>query len=1825
MQFTPSETTAHLKESIASYLESQYRISHPLVFDERSHLLRQPGVIAQDPFIESTPAFSTGSFIRDLEQRMPDTVPEGLSDLVQHGVPVGRFPLYTHQEEALLASFGDSPNLLVATGTGSGKTEAFVLPILARLLHEARSWFSPSDTTPTRGIFTNGVWDHSRRNELRSAALRAIILYPMNALVNDQMSRLRRVLSLGGSPEWQRQRLNGNVIHFGMYTSLTEVTGSPDREYKRQRFSDYIAQLEQEWNSLPDNMKTVGNWPAVDGPEMLCRWDMQAAPPDILVTNYSMLEYMLIRPIESPIFEMTREWLATSPENKLTLVLDEAHTYTGAKGAEVAHLVRRLKERLGIRSGDGKLRAIATSASIPTYQAGGAELLKRFSADLFGEAHDSFTLVKAGIDKTATSHPTKNTAILSAFRDFHDSFSFANPWPVMRCLAKALALPAPDETADPRVAMYNMLADNNEIRWMRDRTARNATLLSELSVEQWPVETDQEDRERATSGVLTAGSYARPEPEPDTQPLLSMRIHPFFRGIPGFWACMNMQCSEIQPEFRGKRPVGRLYTDPRIWCGCGSRVLEVFTCRKCGLLFLGGIQDSGPGSLWPWSDDFSGELADQTGRYQVFAVEKPRLDYANSHRLMSTTLNCAEWQQDSRSTYEVDPARDRETDNVQSPFPSECPRCHNYRFSGDSSGGAREVVESLRTRGPRSISVLMKDMLRIQPAIGGTEKFRPKALVFTDSRQDAAQLAGDLRRDHRDDTFRQLLYHAFSVCNLCQGSGAVQSSPYVIGQRTETAEMRCDKCQGTGRNPNPSPMSFGELRRRVIGIQIDRDFDPTGESLQNAHRMLEANSEQVYSEAETTFNVMCNREIIQEDFGLEPLGLGMWSVRLPEKTGQFEGITEDETKSFLRIVARILATESILLPPLPLKPWEWPFDDDRMQRYERRRIVQSNRADHEKNLVPFNLAPYRKLGRYVAAVARVLKNKGRIVSDKQWLDELRSPLWEALTNFGILTPAGKRTSVRVFDQTVNRVPRGIRIDSFELHPVGDLVFRCTACRYVMGEALFGVCYRCGQQSGKVDPAYIRNFYRREALFAEPGSEFPDPYPVRATEHTGATHRTEARNIERWFQDLFLPAEHEGDHRIDILSVTTTMEMGIDIGSLLSVGLRNMAPNVANYQQRAGRAGRRGSAVATASTYALDRSHDQYYFHRPKQIVSDPPRVPTLYLANDVIARRHFRSLILSTFFQELAPKGAGVSLFNAWGTVERFLNGVDRSLSAYIRRHRKALSERVAAVVEQSHHGRIGEWLSELPGEIREAAADEPDKKKDLLEVLTMRGLLPKYAFPVDVVNLSIPSEEEADDAPYESQDYNPGISRDLKIALSEYAPGSEILLRRFPHTYIYISAAVHDPSDPHPNYTPTEQLNRCRRCHAVTIQLMDESQVTECAECRGRDIERTPYLRPKGFSVDQAKPDGGRVRYNRTTGRERAGYASTAQLLVGANAIVAGEDSASYAPNLYSHVYTGELIMLNAGKRGEDGAEGFHICKDCGRMLQPGETRHRYPSNVPPYSGPQVGPRAGWWCLNRKGDTNRVGLVHTFSSEVVILAAALPRSMDAPFMEASGKAVWHSFGTLMKEAASRLLQIMPEEIQVGVRSMRDPHNRILGEVFIYDDVPGGAGYARAIKGNLEEITREAMDMGLNCSNPDCAAACYHCLLGYRNQRTHNLLDRRLGADLLTYLLHNRRPAQPSGDFNDLAVNISEYTRAMWRVSEGETIGRLTVPVIFETKSHGRIGVLPIHPLTRRPTKGQLEDIRRRTGISIRAYTTFDIERRPFWVANELLREFPGR
>ena len=1617
MQFTPSEAVGHLKESIASYIESQYRVSHPLVFDERAALLRERGVVAQDPFIEATPAFAQARLLRELEQAHPNIVAPGLSSLVQHGVPVDRFPLYTHQEEALLASFGEAPNLLVATGTGSGKTEAFVLPILARILREASGWAAPRGAA-AEGFYSSDdqVWEHSRRHETREAGIRAIVLYPMNALVNDQMSRLRRVLALNGSPEWQRRNLNGNLVHFGMYTSLTPPTRGPEQSAKRQQFSEYLRHLEEEWESLSEKLRSTGNWPAVGGPEMLCRWDMQAAPPDILVTNYSMLEYMLVRPIESPIFDATRAWLDGGDDRAVTLVLDEAHTYTGAKGTEVAHLVRRLKDRLGLAPGSSRFRAIATSASIPNVPGAQSDLV-RFMSDLFGEPQDSFTLIHAGVQDEQPTTRNKNSAALDAFAQFHDEFSHDDPWPSIRALAQSLGYEQPNEGQDPQVALHGLLCDNEDLRWVRGRTARNATLLSALAQECWPG-AEPGIGDRATAGLLAAGSYARSVPLPDTPPILSMRMHAFLRGLPGLWACLNPQCPEVPEEFRGERPVGRLYTDPRPWCSkrCGCRVLEIFSCRKCGLLFVGGIPDSGGGGLWPWSDDFTGERRD-LGDYRVFGVEQPHGGHQIRFRSTKSTLQCSPQDGHARPTLDVEPATDWNDGTQVSPFPGRCPRCQNYR----SPQGDREIVEPLRTRGPRSISVVMEDTLRVQP---GTDAQNGaglrKALVFSDSRQDAAQVASDVKRDHQLDAFRQLLYKVLHQCPDCRGKGAVvDETPYQIGRETGSVEVPCDTCGGVGRSPRSLTIPYKELRGEVIDTQLALDIDPTDGHMPDAFERIGNNDSSVYEASQVAFDLAARREISQEDFGLEPLGLAMWSIPLPAHTGSLPPLSETETQVLLHTVARILATENILLPPQPLKPWEWP-SDDRIKSYERLRIIPGYKR--LQNYIPYNLQPRRKLGRYIGAIARALEAEDRIEDSVQWLDDLHWPLWKALRGFEILVPAGRRVN--------DQVPHGIRVDRFELGAVGDSVCRCRACRYVMGDVLLGVCYRCGQDADEVSTESVQNYFRRVAKFAEPGSGYPDPFPIRTAAHTAVVGRREARNIERWFQDLFRDSECREDRRVDILSVTTTMEMGIDIGSLLSVGLRNVAPTVANYQQRAGRAGRRGSALATVVTYARDRNHDQYYFDRPKEVVSEPPRVPVLHLDNEVIARRHIRSQVLAEFFVQTGTSGGKVGLFGAWGTTGHFLDSAGRArLASYIDAHRQVLLNRASMIVEDSLEHRVEEWISSLPDEVSRTC-ENGEPTDDLLESLLRSGILPKYAFPVDVVRLSIPEDDDQEDQ-YESQDFYSGIPRDLQIALTEYAPGAEILHWKFPDAYVYRSAGVYDPSARQPSYSPEELLSECRRCRAVSLSKLAAERAAQCPECGSHELRVMPYLEPRGFTVDAARPNGGREPY-RSGGRERAGYAPPAQLLVGASAITSGENHPSFAPRLYSAVHVGDLFMRNMGP--DRTQPGFVVCHVCGRHLHDQSSGpHTYPSDVPPHKGWRQGPRAGSPCPNKDQFNNRVVLGHRFRSEVILLAVDLPASLDAPIIEPSGRAVWYSFGTLVAEAAARYLQVDPDEVQIGV------------------------------------------------------------------------------------------------------------------------------------------------------------------------------------------------
>ena len=403
-------TIKQLHGSLRDYIEATYHISSPALIEQRKELLDRAGVIYQIPYIESTPRYQSGERFSAIKG-LPSAALNAYTALSTRAgdLPALLYdPPYKHQSEAIRRTLVDEKNLLVMTGTGSGKTESFLLPILGKFAREAEK--NPA----------------SFRDQ---TAVRALILYPMNALVNDQLGRLR---SLFGDPRTVAlfQKWADRPARFARYTSRTPYAGIRTREKDSVRlkaFDDFYVEVQRlaqgpvsdeqkQAKALLEELKARGKWPAKPDllawfgdkgtdwqdrktrafrravtlrgdVELLTRHEVQVAPPDLLVTNYSMLEYMLMRPIERPIFDQTRDWLELNPTEKFLIVLDEAHLYRGAAGAEVGLLLRRLRDRLNIPP--ERLQIICATASFKD-----ADYAPLFGAQLTGVPAHTFVPIQ---------------------------------------------------------------------------------------------------------------------------------------------------------------------------------------------------------------------------------------------------------------------------------------------------------------------------------------------------------------------------------------------------------------------------------------------------------------------------------------------------------------------------------------------------------------------------------------------------------------------------------------------------------------------------------------------------------------------------------------------------------------------------------------------------------------------------------------------------------------------------------------------------------------------------------------------------------------------------------------------------------------------------------------------------------------------------------------------------------------------------------------------------------------------------------------------------------------------------------------------------------------------------------------------------------------------------------------------------------------------------------------------------------------------------------------------------------------------------------------
>ena len=1733
MSLTIGETVQQLHQALQDYIEAAYHVSHPTLVSQRRQLLEKSGVIHQRPYLESTPRYKTGEMFQDLglDSAALDVfaaVSQAKGDLplLIHDPP------YQHQAISTKLSLVDNRSLVVMTGTGSGKTECFLLPILGKLASEAKNHGSNFGAMP---------------------AVRAMVLYPMNALVNDQLGRLRLLF---GDPRIVKKFKNwsGRPAQFARYTSRTLYPGVRDVNKDQVRLRPigkyYVRNLElaqgpaspeqETAEALVRELKNRGKWPAkpdlIDwygtkgkrwqdsnngefkrcvtlpsDAELLTRHEVQHAPPDVLVTNYSMLEYMLMRPLERSIFDYTRDWLYDNPDERFLLVIDEAHLYRGAAGAEVALLIRRLRMRLGISP--ERLQVICTSASFQD-----ADYAVKFGAQLTGKNQSEFSNVQGELlfrsgeaEGTVQDAQALDTIDL---RNFYESKSADERHSQVAIFLEYRGI---DSSKQLTRVLYDSLVSFGPMLKLINCTMTQARPVDELGKLLFN-EVEPKVRERAVTNLIALGSLAKRN---STEPsLLPCRVHSFYRGLVGLWVCMDSQCAKLPIEHRGG-PAGTLFSQPRDMCDCGTRVLELYTCRNCGTAYGRAYTNdvSDPNFLWP---EPGGEFRTTTSQFDELApidllLEVPVFSddvEPAEYDLVTGRVNPRHLGTRIRQVY-LRANRHKELERNNKPERTLCGEFIPCAVCGERAAFGRSSVQDHQTKGDEPFQALITKQIQVQPPSKDQTKLAPlqgrKILIFSDSRQTAARLAPKLQTYSTQDALRPLIvsgYHRLARPSVL--TSLLSLEDLYLGVLIAATDMRVRL-----RPELKSGESFQDdivVERAVSNGTLSRESDLLKLLVQLR------SSAPPESLLRAIVNSLTNRY-----YGLESLALASLVERqehspsiakLPDIPGYAQSY--EEKLAVARNWFRCWVRSGIWLSRMP--PAWWMRDVK----------PRSGKFQH---------------------MYRILKSKpAQKLFEKEWLPELLHLFAEQTT------------------------PGQFRLKGIELSlEIGGEWAYCQSCKTAQrpypGRT---TCVNCGQDSATLidpdnDPVFVarKGYYRASTLNA---MKNPPVFPISliAAEHTAQLNAARADEVfstaeehELLFQDVDLGNDDSGRARpaIDVLSCTTTMEVGIDIGTLSGVSLRNMPPSRANYQQRAGRAGRRGNTVATVTAFGSADSHDEHYFEYPDRMIRGAVEDPMLTLDNIEIAKRHVRAYLLQQFLNAKLPEiklGEQSHLFAVLGTVQDFkdpskvLNRVD--LELWLNTNSAKLKEDVASWLPMEicaeNRARLLDTLIDCAlGPIDEAIDYEPNElannsvernfsnvetasleaqeeqgeecpiqdpaSENLLDRLLYKGVLPRYAFPTDVATFHVFDQER-------STDYRPAFrftpSQGLPIALSQYAPGKEVWIAN----KLWMSGAIYSPI---PNERYRSWKNRqfyyeCTYCHYAHTTSIEEGvwgETKDCDACGGAGTfgPARYWLRPTGFAHDVNKDEG-----TSPDDQPARSYATRAKLTMHTPTDYTKWAKLSDRLRVF---YTYEyLLVTNRGPRNE----GYTYCTKCG-LIEPTAlpngavgAAHRKPY---PNSREE----------NCPGGAVTKGLMlgTDFISDVLLISMRVdPPLTLLPNLLSTDVALRTISEAFVKAACSKL-ELEFNELQAEYRPALTKAGRKgrEAEIYLYDTLPGGAGFAQQVEKLGITVFEDALQI-LEVCPENCDRSCYRCLRSYRNKYEHDLLDRHLGASLLRYFIHGTYP-----------------------------------------------------------------------------------------------------
>ncbi|MBV7530467.1 DEAD/DEAH box helicase [Chitinophaga sp. sic0106] len=1912
-----------IKENYIRYIETAFGTKFENVEKERRKTLNTDRILYREPWIEPLPDYKSSN--KTIDQLTTDDVknisPEELEifkGLVKTGLFPANIPLHFHQTQ-MLKKATEGKHCIITSGTGSGKTESFLLPLFAQLSKELNSW------APTTGVNKTQWWSDTtlkdsqivdtskdfiltehcqqRSNDNRPAAVRALVLYPMNALVEDQLTRLRKALDSDSTREWYNKNAGNNSIYFGRYNGNTPVAGElfnydnsglkKINSYKVKQLKSDLITINQEAinvasyiahnDNLPDKEENlISFFPRLDGSEMRCRFDMQIAPPDIMITNYSMLSIMLMRDVDNSIFEETRKWLNCEDQfskhltdneieiekNKRVfhLIIDELHLYRGTQGTEVAYLIRLILNRLGLSPDHKQLRILASSASLESTDPKSIDFIEDFfgvknAADKFeiitGESSiinqvnnhenllpvepfiklsESYYAVKQDISSTLFIQQCSSTAQELASYFNIDLSAIANENPLLEILLhKKIQL---------RERLYDACSlDNNRRAVCSIRAEGDTEDKNIFSEKLFGTNNDKDELRKALSGLLIARSlfdeeeYRNIEREKKDRVLPRFRFHFFFRNIEGLWASVKPEDND--EEFKdGERTMGRIYSQAQIKSDAGFRILELLYCDNCGTTLFGGSR-LGIGNerfeLLPLSPNIEG-IPEKTPHkllekrtYQEYAIFWPigNQEHIAHERpagywrqpVISKDLDqnkfSAYWEPaclnvfsgDIKSHHtkaEKEPKNwikgyyfkieredvrnldiafirnaNNEIEDTHKATPSVCPACgiNHQKKDNNSPKHKTSPIRGFRTGFAKSSQMFAKELLYQLP----DKVNERKLVVFSDSREDAAQVANGIERNHFTDLLRELLIRELNNKLLFKHK-VLQN--FVTNNQIQLDILRIEDKE-----------AFNEVEL----IHLDSQINSSNTALvqrKNAalQKIKEINSRiiNVYDLVDETNSVNLAPLIKQlADLGINPGGNDInlqkallngntinWYEVINFKNGEWvAGVAQSfidkiQGGTFSKLADIFFATllysfEGSGLGYITINP-----DLPEISTY-------AGKAGISQTLfLEIVNSTIRILGeKYVHNQAKESAFKIEITSYKDLPPQCRKYLEAVAAEIGTPTlQLGQNVFDLLTESRFLLANTGIQIQKLYLKTSlpTDPVWTSPQGKRTHLHKSGGICTYSRAKLNTAPDTICQEIWKKNYLSYSAAIEQRKPIRLHCEELTGQTDNQFER--QRHFRNIILDG-YEKVKQIDLLSVTTTLEVGVDIGSLQAVMLANMPPQRFNYQQRVGRAGRRGQAYSVILTFCRGRSHDEFYFSNPHKITGDNPPTPFLTMTQERIFKRLLAKEVLRQAYRTISVNEnfdeEKSSIHGIFGKIHNWAGKYKPGIIAWIRNNPNHIENIINSLLPQqlksmktTFINHISDIESGFVSRLQSVVDNTEIPTDDISQKLAEGGILPMFGMPTDVKYL------------YHGTKNNSvlGIDRPQSMAIYEFAPAAQKTKDKAIYQTIGFTSEIIKSTDIQGKDTlknkSSEQtgdspfyLNRwmlrCKKCgYSKSFNDTNMPEDVQCTICSNSDpltFSKFKIKSPKAYrtnfllgmdSRDEADLVTNRppIYADHSTKDDRNVQSDT---IKNTNIIISDKDVTWRVNTNADKFYQGQYYNVrnyNPETRKTFTFSNQWILNGLDNPVYKQDSYQFTLSNPTPEDPLAL-------AINKQTEILKI-FPRSYPDELSLDMFRLypnPNFIDRQSLGV--RAGFYSAAFLLQRVLADQLDIDPTEIEIADITKRqlETRNGIIknaAEIILTDELPNGSGFVRHLYNNFENILNECLNPQKENSYVDkihshrnkCKDACYDCLKVYRNMNWHSLLDWRLGLGILRILSTQNYKSGADGNFSSF-IEIADW------------------------------------------------------------------------------------